>query len=60
MYENTAKSLSLVIRYVSGLYKTHEMCNKMVVENGGTLIFVSDCLKIKKCVIKLLITILIH
>ena len=41
------KKLSVVIRYVSDLFKTLEMCNKVVEENGGTLKFVPNSNKKK-------------
>ena len=31
--------------YVLDQYKTQEMSNKVVVKNGGTLMFVRDCYK---------------
>ena len=45
------KKLSFVIRYVPDLYKTKQICDKAILENGGTLKFIPDCYK---CVIKLL------
>ena len=36
------------IRYVPSQYKTQGMCDKAVVENGGTLQFVPDNYKNKK------------
>ena len=44
------KILSVVIRYVSDLFKTLEMCNKVVEENGGTLKFVPNSNKKKQTV----------
>ena len=41
------KKLSVVIRYVSDLFKTLEVCNKVVEENGGTLKFVPNSNKKK-------------
>ena len=29
-------------------YKTQEMCDKIILENGGTLTFISDCYKNQK------------
>ena len=50
---------SFVKRYVPDRYKTKEICNKAILENDGTLKFVSD-LRIKRSVIKLLIIILMN
>ena len=36
------------------------MCEKTILVNGGTLMFVPDCYKNKKCLIKLLIIVLMH
>ena len=38
MIEHAAKKLSLIIRYVPDRYKTQEMCEKAILENGGTLV----------------------
>ena len=38
----------LVIRYVPDGYKTQEMYDKVILENGVALIFVSNCYKNKK------------
>ena len=48
MCKNAVKKLPLVIRYIVDQYKTKEMCDKSIVENGGTLIFVPDCYKKQK------------
>ena len=42
------KKLSFVIRYVPDLYKTKQICDKAILENGGTLKFIPDCYKNKK------------
>ena len=39
------KSLSLVIRNVPDQYKTQQMCDKAILENGGTLESAPDCYK---------------
>ena len=43
MYKNAVKKLSFVIMYVPDQYKTPEMYDKVNIENGGVLRFVSDC-----------------
>ena len=58
MFKNAVKKLLFVITYFSDWYKTQEMCNKIIEENGGTLKFVTT--RIKKCVMKLLITMLMQ
>ena len=40
MCRNTATRLPFVIRYVLDPFKTQEMCDKAILENGGTLKFV--------------------
>ena len=42
MCKHAVKRLPFVIRYVSDRHKTQEMCNKAIVENGGTLKLVPD------------------
>ena len=49
-----------LLRYVLDRYKTQQMCDNAILENGGTLNSVTDCYKNKKCVIKQLIAILMH
>ena len=50
------KHLPVILRYISDQYKSQEMCDKAILENGGTLTSVPDCNKnFKKRVIKLLI-----
>ena len=48
MCQSAVTKLSFVIRYVSDWYKTQDMCDKVILENGGTLKFVPDCYKNKK------------
>ena len=40
--KHAVKKLSLVIRYVPGQYKTQQMFDKAILENGGTLESVPD------------------
>ena len=54
MCKRAFKPLPFVIRCVPAQYIVPQMCDKAVVENDGTLKFVTDNYKIKKCVIKLL------
>ena len=49
-----------LLRYVPDQYKTPQMCDKGILENGGRLKSVLDCYEIKKCVIKQLIITLMH
>ena len=37
-----------VIRYVPDQYKTQEICNNVIPENGGTSMFFANCYKIKR------------
>ena len=60
IYKNLIKKLLFVKRYVSDQYNIQEMCDKAILENSGTSRFVSNCCKIKKCVINLLITMFMH
>ena len=60
MYKNVVKKLPFVIKYILDCYKTKEMCDKVIQENGGMLIFIADCYKDQKCVIELLIIILMY
>ena len=50
----TFKKLPFLIRYVPDQYKTQKMCDKAILENGGTLksIKIKTATKIKKSVIK--------
>ena len=44
MCKHAVKKLPYLLRYIPDQYKTHQMCDKAILENGGA--------KIKKCVIK--------
>ena len=37
-----------MLKYVPDRCKTKEICDKVIIENGGMLIFISDCYK-NKC-----------
>ena len=37
--------LPFVIMYVLDGFKTQEMCDKVILENGGMLKFIPDCYK---------------
>ena len=39
------KKLSYLFKYVPDQYKTQQMCNKAILEHGGTLKFVPDYYK---------------
>ena len=58
MFKNAAKKLLFAITYFSDWYKTQEMCNKIIEENVGTLNFITT--RIKKCIMKLLIIMVMH
>ena len=45
MFKHAVKKLSFVIRYVTDWYKTEQMCDKTIIENGGALKSVPDCYK---------------
>ena len=45
MCKNAVKKLLFVIRYVRDRYKTQEIYDKVIAENGGMLKFVPDCYK---------------
>ena len=45
MGKNVVKKLLFVVRYVRDQHKTQEICNKLILENGGTLIFLPDYYK---------------
>ena len=61
MCKHSAKKLpSIKICSWSDQYKTPQMCDKGILENGGRLKSVLDCYEIKKCVIKQLIITLMH
>ena len=45
MSKHALKNLPFVIRYVPDQYKTQQMCDKAILENGGTLKSVLDCYK---------------
>ena len=52
MCRHAVKKRPSVIRLVPDRYKTRQMCDKAIFENGATLKIVPDATKIKKCVIK--------
>ena len=45
MFKHAVKKLPYLLRCVPDQYKTHQMCDKAIVENGGTLKSVPDCNK---------------
>lgn len=42
MCRNAVKMLPFVLKCVSNRYKTKEICDKVVLENGEMLMFISD------------------
>ena len=53
MCKHTVKKLPFVIRHVPDQYKAQQMCDKAILENGGTLNLFLTATKINKCVIEL-------
>ena len=51
MCEHAVKKLPYLLRYVPDQYKIQQMCDKVILENDGTLKILTAT-KIKKCVIK--------
>ena len=45
MYKHAAKKLPDLLRYVPNQYKSQQMCDKAILENGGTLKSVPACYK---------------
>ena len=45
MYKHVVKKLPYLLRYLLDRYKTHQMCDKAILENGGRLKSVPDCYK---------------
>ena len=43
MCKDAVKKLPFVIRYVPDQCKTHQMCDRAILENGETLESVPDC-----------------
>ena len=43
MCKHAVKKIPFVTRYVSDRYKTQQMCDKSILENGETLEPVPDC-----------------
>lgn len=54
LHKYAVKKLPHVIGLVPDQYKIQEICDKGATENGGTLKFVLTTMKIKNCVMKLL------
>ena len=49
-----------MLEFVPECYKTKEMCDKVVNTHSSTIQIAPECYKPQKCVIKLLITLLLH
>ena len=60
MCKNAVEKLPIILKYILDKYKTQQLCDKAILENAGRMDSIRDCYKIKKCVIKLLIIILMH
>ena len=48
MCKNAVTKLTFATKYVSDRYKTQEMCDNVILDNGGTLNVVSDYYQNKK------------
>ena len=48
MCKHTVKKLPFVIRYVLDQNETQQMCDKAILENGGTSVSLPDCYKNQK------------
>ena len=48
MCKHAGRILPYLLRYVPDQYKTQQICDKAILENGGTLKSVSDSYKNKK------------
>ena len=60
MCKHAVNKLLFIIRYVPDQYKTQQMCDKSILENGGTLEAVPYWYKAQKRLIKLLIIMLMQ
>ena len=58
--KHAVKKLPYLIRYVLDQYDTQQMCDKALLGKGGTLKSAPGCYKNQKCVIKQLVTTLMH
>ena len=58
--KNAVTRLQFPIKYVPDRYKTQQMCYKIIKRNGGILILLLTTTRIKTCIMKLLMIILIH
>ena len=54
------KKLAYLLRYVPYQYKNKKMHNRAILKDSGMLESVPNVIRLKKCVIKLLIFMLIH
>ena len=45
MCKNAVKKLPFVTKQILAQYKTQEMCDKVILENGRTLMVVLNCYK---------------
>ena len=45
MYKHAVKKIPYLLRYVPDQQKTQQICEKAILENGGTLKSVPDCYK---------------
>ena len=45
MYKHGVEKLPYLLRYVPDKYKTQKMCDKPILEKGGTLKYIPDCYK---------------
>ena len=57
---NNYKTLEISIGDVTDQYKVQEICDKVILKNGGMTSLFLSATRIKTCVIKLLIALLMH
>ena len=60
MRKHAVEKLPYLLRYVPDQYKTQQMCDKAIRENGGRLNSVPDCYKIHEMCNKAVIINLMH
>ena len=60
MRKHAVKKLPYLLKYVPDQYKTPQICDNAIPENGRTVESVPDDCKSKKCVTELLIITLTH
>ena len=54
MFKHAVEKLPFLIKYVADWYTTQRICDKVILGNGGIIMFISDFCKEKKCEMMLL------